>query len=394
MKQIIFLKGQSQYGSLRLHIDQAAEAAVALGYKPVVLDLTDEGVKTGFWGMFGGDNALILTQNIGGDLRFEGKSMAEVAGCPHCVMFVDHPAAQQPRVAAATKDQILTFLDGSHIKWVETMMPGKAGALALVPPGGNVKAPPPVDATVDEFMDRRDIPMLFTGTWHDHKGKRWAQHNGTPVGRLLDATFDIAMAHNMMPVEGALEAAMISIYGGVDPQVYKSLLTLSFHLSAQIHSTRRWDALIALAKAGAPVHLYGKGWEKHLYRFKSFTYGGEGTFEETLENLKRTRIVLNTNTNFVAGAHERVFAAQMAGAAVLSDVSSWYQTHFTDGSDIALFEWVSTNTVAVKAEELLTSPEKMHAIAAAGRTKTEAENSWKNRLQEILKIAEGIKVGA
>ncbi|MDE1145440.1 MAG: hypothetical protein PW843_02320 [Azospirillaceae bacterium] len=45
MMRIVLFKGQSQYGSLRLHIDQLATAFTALGHEAIIVDLAaDDGV--------------------------------------------------------------------------------------------------------------------------------------------------------------------------------------------------------------------------------------------------------------------------------------------------------------------------------------------------------------
>lgn len=390
MATVVLLKGAGQYGSLRLHIDQAAAAFRALGYDTVILDFSSDAWRQDM-ARIAGPVTLIFSVSILGESRFDGKTLAELLNTQHVVMHVDHPGWHLPRFEGTPAEAIVLTLDQTHSDFITRWFgPGRFRHLEVVPPGAN-RLVEPQDRDADDFAARRDIPVLFTGTFRGLPKPQWQDMGSSPAldlfKQIFDAAADIAASHDTLPAEAALDLACTAF--GIDPDhpMTREVLRYSFWLSEYMHSTRRFEALKQLSKAGVNVHIYGAGFEGQMYRFKSFTYGGVGSFLETLSLLQRARVVLNTNTHFVSGGHERVFAAMAAGAAVVSDVSTWYQDAFEDGREIALYRWTKPDDLAHKIADLLADPARTYAMAAAGHQRVETAHLWTHRAARILTLA-------
>lgn len=394
MKRIVLLKGSSQYGALRLHIDCMERAAKKMGCLVDVYDLMDEDQLSRLPELLAGDNYFVFSF-VGIDLRVDGKSIAEMAGAPHVVLIVDQPAHHMDRLKAATPDNIIAFLDHTHLAWARDFLPNCPARLEVVPPGGSVLSDVAIEQSCEEFIRRRDIPVLFTGSNYDSKFVPWENMRGSAAGNILDAAVEIALGSDAVPLQDAVKQAISTLFNqSLVAQVYPKMGAFFGALNSVVHGHRRWNGLMQLAKAKVPVHLYGNGWEKQLHRFKSFTYGGMGSMVETSELLKKTRICLNSNTNFVGGAHERVFMAQMSGAAVVSDGSSWYRDNYVDGEEIALYSWTGSPTLVDTVQLLLDNPEKLYGLAVGGYQKARVHYGWDSKLRTFIDMVDGMPKAA
>lgn len=95
-----------------------------------------------------------------------------------------------------------------------------------------------------------------------------------------------------------------------------------------------------------------------------------------------SKIVLNTMTWFKAGAHDRIFNGMLAGAAVVTDDSTYLRRTFTDGKELVMFS----------LKELQTLPERVfdlfgHFPHAGDRrlwiSRCKRGHTWKNRAEYI-----------
>ncbi|MGF1626104.1 MAG: glycosyltransferase [Alphaproteobacteria bacterium] len=381
---IILLKGLSQYGALRLHVEQLAAALRARGQEVFVFDHAQETSDRLVAALNAGCRAVVSFNGVGLDMLVEDRPFYDVVGVPLVTMIVDHPAHHAQRLAAAGTRVVINVIDRSHLAWLADVFGrDRFQITGLLPPGGNVDAPPE-DNDVDSFLARRDIALLFTGTYRGVPERQWSKLGSPFVRGVLDAAADLCLAHDMLPVEEALQQALASHDVQVSGETRRRFWRLAASLTDFVHGLRRHQALSAIGEAGLPLSLYGRDWDPYLEAHPHVAYGGEGSFEETLQHLKRTRICLNTNTNFVAGAHERVFAAQCAGAAVCTDASRYYQDMYRDGVDIMLYRWTRLAELPGLIGSYLNDPPRLAGLAFAGRATAEAHHGWESRADTLL----------
>ena len=381
---IILLKGQSQYGALRLHVDQLAAAFDTLGQPTVIFDYKCDGMDRLVDALNRGCRSVISFNGIGLDLIIDGRPFDEAVGVPVATIMVDHPAHHLKRLAGAGEQALINVIDRSHLDWLRDVFgPERFQITGVLPPGGNIDIAPE-DCDVDGFAARRDIALLFTGTYRGEPDRPWTTLNSAFVRHVLDDAADLCLGHDMLPVESALTQALNARGVAVGARVRRKLWRLAASLTDYVHSLRRHQALSVIGESGLPLSIYGRDWDPYLEAHPHVAYGGEGSFEETLHHLKRTRVCLNTNTNFVAGAHERVFAAQLAGAAVCTDASAWYDDAYADGEDILLYRWTRLGALPDLLDGVLNEPARLAAIAFAGRARAEQEHRWTHRAEILL----------
>lgn len=400
MLRIILFKGQSQYGSLRLHIDQLAAALTTLGHEAVVIDLV---LPTAFAQLQAAlarpVHFVYAFNSMGVDLAADGRSLYDQLDCLFLTLHVDHPIHLWERLQTPLgRRYVVSFLDRSHVDLARRAFPADHfGALSFMPPGANTAVPPVAPdagrlfpSAGPSWAEQRDIPLLFTGTYRGAPQRPWHAADRNFVTTLFDDAADLTLSQDTLSVEDAFDTVLNSRGVDLAPAGRTALITRAREVYQYVEAERRQRLLHSLDAAGVRVVVYGKGWEGRP--FPAFDWRGEGSFEETLTLLRRTRLVLNSNNNFVAGGHERVFAAQINGAAVLSDTSRFYQDAFQDGHDILLYRWTALDGVPGIIRDALNAPDRLAGIARNGFEKTARDHSWEARARHIVGLFEAAHI--
>jgi hypothetical protein len=384
-------KGQSQYGSLRLHVDQLAAALVALGHEARVIDLLgSDGQAEVASAIAERPDCFFGFGGVGSDLASDGVSTYDALGVVYASMYVDHPAHLVSRLSTPIRKSVVFFLDRSHVQFMTAWPKGRGIAhLGFLPPGANELAEP-VD-TSDEAFAKRDIPVLFTGTYRGEPPMPWRDWADSPAKTIVEEIAQRMAADARLPILDALKAVLTQIGTELTPELMETVVPLMQPPQAFAEAYHRDALLNLLGAAGAPLTVYGNGWEPLVARYPSFTYGGVGSFEETLHLLRRAKVVLNVNNGFVAGGHERVFTAMCAGAAVFSDTSKYYADVFKEGRELETFAWPKVAEAPDKLIALLADEPRMAGIARAGAKKAVAEHRWTERAGRLVKAVKQVR---
>ncbi|MBB6252293.1 glycosyltransferase [Nitrospirillum iridis] len=390
--RIVLFKGQSQYGSLRLHIDQLATAFAALGHEAIVVDLAaTDGVARLNAALARPVQFFYALNSMGVDLRAGEGSLYDAADSLFITLHVDHPVHLWERLETRMDRRfIVSFLDETHVALVRDGFPaGHFAALSLMPPGANTSIPPAMPdeaALFHDWAERRDIPLLFTGTYRGAPDRRWRGAERNFVTTLFDDAADLALSHDTLALEDAIDQVLAARDVSLPPASRIQLIRKSREVYQYVEAYRRHRLLETLNAAGVRLVVYGKGWEGRP--FPAFDWRGEGSFEETLGLLRRTRLVLNSNNNFVSGGHERVFAAQINGAAVVSDTSRYYDRHYADGRDMLFYRWGALDTLPDRITTALADPATLGTVARAGFRQAAIHHTWDVRARHILGLFE------
>jgi hypothetical protein len=379
------IKGQSQYGSLRLHVDQLAQALEAIGHEAQVVDMAGDDRQTQL-------NAAVEARpdcfmgfsGVGSDLKIGETSAYDVLGCAYASLYVDNPVHHLGRLQQPIRKHLVFFLDRSHVQFVGAAPFARNFThVGFLPPGAN-ELPEPPDLSEEAFA-RRDIPLMFTGTYRGAPQAPWRQWPDNAARRVLEGIVERMTADARMPILEALRAVLKQMGAELTPQLFGDLGPLLSSPQLFAEAYHRDAVLQMLGRAGAPIHIWGNGWEPLAERYPSFVYGGVGSFAETLHTLRRARVVLNINNGFVAGGHERVFTAMCAGAAVFSDANRYYEEAFKDGREIVTFSWPKLAGAPDQLSALVADTGRAAQVARAGARRAQAEHRWTERAQKLAK---------
>jgi hypothetical protein len=384
-------KGGSQYGSLRLHVDQLAAALTALGHEAQVVDMAaDNGVAAVLLALSQPTDCFFAFNGVGCELAVDGRYF-ERPQFLYASMYVDHPVHHLSRLSNPIARQAVFFLDRTHVQFLTTWAGGAAGRgfahVGFLPMGANTLAEP-VDLS-DAAFAARDIGVLFTGTYRGPPTQIWANWEPSAARDLVAETAERMAADGRLSLLDALRATLAPRRLPLSAELLESLAPLLSAAQMFAEASHRHALLTALGEAGTPVDVYGLGWEPLCARYPSFRHGGVGSFEETLHLLRRARLVLNSNNGFVAGGHERVFSAMSAGAAVFSDSSRYYAEAFKD-DELATFSWAGLDLAPGALAALQADTGALAARARAGALRAQADHSWTARATKLVKAVEGL----
>lgn len=391
--RIALLKGQSAYDALRVFLDEIHQAFLRRGDEVVMIDLAQcsdfepplaEARATGPFD-------LVYSFNILAEYRSpDGRSIGQILGAPHVFHYVDYPFTHTYRLDRTAKGAAILTIDPSHAEGVKSVYGADHFGFTGFCPHAAIGEPAAQAATLDAYNEERPIPVLFAGTFYKAGDPPWATIKGAARKVFEDAAERVA-AVEWMPALDALDQAMTA--HGLDPAdaQFRDFRKNATMVNEHIRATRRFDLLKAAAKAGVPLHVFGRGYEKHLYRFKNITYGGEADFHRTVALMRQSRVVLNINANFGRGSHERPLTALMAGATTMTDASAFYDAHFAEGSEIGVYRWKALDEGMATLAELAADPARTRDMAAAGQKTVMAGHRWDHRLDTIVAAADAAR---
>ena len=99
--------------------------------------------------------------------------------------------------------------------------------------------------------------------------------------------------------------------------------------------------------------------------------------------MNNSKIVLNTMTWFKAGSHDRVFNGMLAGAAVVTDDSSYMRQEFSDGKELVMFSLDDIKNLPERVFELFGHMTKTQEMADLGYAGAKRRHTWENRAEYI-----------
>jgi len=116
-------------------------------------------------------------------------------------------------------------------------------------------------------------------------------------------------------------------------------------------------------------------------------FQGEVWGAEMYQVLRRSRITLNSHIDLAAreAGNMRLFEATGAGAFLLTDFKENLHTLFAPDREVAV--WHSIEDCLVMIDRYLRDDLGRKAIASAGRERTVSAHTYRNRAQEILRLA-------
>lgn len=400
--KVALLKGQSQYGVLRLMIDEVARAFRRRGAEVLVADLERmQGLPVGELGRqltAHGPLDLVYSINIGGNLvDRSGRPLIEVFGAPHVLQYVDYPLHDLNRLLTASPATGLMLVDPSHVRTVRKLLGPERFAHLGFGPHAALGSPKQLPGRVETFVERRPIPVLFTGTCYGPDKRIW---NAYPehVRKVFLTAVDIATSAEWVSPLDALDHAL-AVHGldpngetlpGVNREDLLGVRLLAAQVQEWVRTERRQQFFAAAARAGLHLTAVGGGYgESELCG--NIDYRGSVAVGEAIRLMQNARLVINLNGNFGRGTHERVFTAMAAGAAVASDHSTYYAEALEPGRDIALFRWSRLDADMAELAEFVEDPKALFEMAQAGQARTLAGHCWDHRIDGVLSAAAAVR---
>lgn len=210
--------------------------------------------------------------------------------------------------------------------------------------------PHAVDASTVHYSEVPEYEVVFFGSCIDYKHLKLTDLMMEAANRVLTSQISI------------LEAL-------VELKVADEQLVASFHMVDHYVRGKEREQLVA---AFANILIWGDGpWESYA---PHATVNAPIPFDEVLEVMRLSKVVLNCSSRFKRGYHERIFNSLLVGTRVITAENPLLKD-FPGVLSYTPGKWE-------QAIDLL----DVRVDIEAGRQKVLDEHTWENRAKQILKV--------
>lgn len=403
MHRIIFIQGI--YDTLDLFSEELNKAFMELGYPTFTFRTANEREDRRMLMELLKEPAVLITfNNQGYNLELEkGKNAWETYEVPYVNILMDHPFHYARQLEKMPSTAVILTIDRRHVAYLHRFYP-QLKKVGFLPHGGcsylmqqKVSTDASKDGALTDISDEktRTIPVLYAGTLSKYKIEslipefsQFTDFDGAAMsGEVLAELAKHPEKTTEQAIEEYLESIGLCVGKNIDDAYLCNVITQMRFIDGYAVSFFREQAVRILVDSGIPVTVYGEGWKECEWSSAdNLTLDGKVLASQVLPLMQRSRIVLNTMTWFKDGTHDRVFNGLLAGAAVVSDPSDYMREQYEDEKEISYFELNSLGALPELVNDLLCDEEKRKSLSDAGRMKTLAKHTWKNRAEELVTL--------
>jgi spore maturation protein CgeB len=150
---------------------------------------------------------------------------------------------------------------------------------------------------------------------------------------------------------------------------------------------------VQLAKSirDVPLHIFGntidkRGWKEFLHEKHPNIYFHPGVnYEQALQVMKRSKIILNPSLKNKDGAHERIFSGLACGALVVTNFSNFLAPDFKHQENIVYYEPAHYELINDQVIHYLRHEKDRQELVKKGQKTVLDGHTWDHRVREIMK---------
>lgn len=373
----IFLKGKLE--TLRYFIDEMAVRT----RDAVFIDTTD---PLFFAKIINLDNEInenthvITFNNAGVNLPVgEGKNYWEIKKVKLHNILVDAPIWYKSTLDLHLNCMQIVSVDEYHNQFIKRFYPIYSNSI-FVPHGGT-------GSQYVQDYDDREIEVLYLGGKQE-VGKQIVE---LPMfadkGKNMREIFmQLMMENPSLPVEVIMDIYIREMAPELTEQMQIiCIYAIYMDVVRYIRGMYQEKIVETLAQAGIPVTIYSGGsWYKLGEKYpKNICVKERVSSAKCIKLIGNSKICLNIQPWFKAGAHERVFNAMLNEAVCVTDTSEYLLQNFTHGRDIVFYELEHLEQLSENIKYLLANPECAKFIIQNQKRRA-ANQTWADRLDEII----------
>lgn len=309
----------------------------------------------------------------------EGRFFCDQIQVPHVACLVDSPNQFLSLVQSPLN--LITCVDQAHVQFFSELH--KPPTLFL---------PHAVERDFTGDLDAaRPYEVVFFGTCLDYEERRelWHKKYSPALARALDDAADIALGDQ---VTSYLEAFTRAVHDRVlaGDQVDLNGLDMSElfdHLEVYIRGRDRVQLLRAITEV--PVYVFGtksgaRGWDYYLADAgKNIHVQERVSYEDALALMQQSRVVINSCPTLKQGAHERIHAGFMAGAAVFTSENEYLMDQFT-GRELLTYTHDDYSSVNDTLCRVLENDDQRKELVVKGRDVVRQHHTWDHRAETLI----------
>lgn len=316
----------------------------------------------------------------------EGRFLSDLIQIPHVACLVDAPS----HFFALTKSKFTIincvdryfcdFFRGFNLKNVIFLPHGVESSLHASP------------------EQERSVDILLIASCIDYETIRdsWKDKYSPELRKALEQAVEVTLFDPDTSFIQAFVDAIDSQIGqgkDIDPRKINFQEVLD-ELETYVRGKDRVDLIRSIQ--GLNVQIVGgkksKGvWNKYLgARHPHIKVQDAVPFEEALEWMKKSKIVLNSTPHIKNGTHERILSAISCGALVLTSESRYMRETFVEGSDILFYQSPNLSRVTEKLQSILKDERKRCSMVEMAQRNVQENHTWDRRARDFISHLEPI----
>lgn len=291
-------------------------------------------------------------------------------------MLYDNPWFQSlPRVLASRLYASLPDRYGAEqiaLTYPQVRLRGTALALPAVR-AANIRAQPWSERSIDVLY----VGNLVTGAL----GRLWREFSNAAA---FDALADRALAQPQRPLHRVLIEAAEAAGLRYDPASAIELLrAVDYFLRARF----RLDAVNAVARSGARLHVVGSGWDK-LDLPANVSVQAPVAYTDMFALAGRSKICLDCS-NYPGGVNDRVFNYTLNAAVCFTNAGESAAQALGQEEGLRSYSFLELERLTRAIGAALARPDELRRDAESAARATAATQTWHHRLENILQAVFG-----
>ncbi len=372
-KSILVIKGINQYGVLSYMLEGIAAELQYRGYIVTVCnwDELDEWKKQK-WDICISCQAINMTFEVQAD--------------KYVTWLVDHPVLLNERlIMHRDMDNLwIGCVDQTHVTYLKDVM-DYHNVFYLPHFGG-------ISDKIKKYKER-NIEIFFPASYLDMENfvKENTEWCTGAVKVISDLVINELKKNNEISVEQATINVLEQMGETVDKQlIVECMEVFGSYVDTYICRYYRTCVVKALLDEGLQITVAGSGWsvfkEKYQYKDSLNILSDNMSYEEVLDCIGNSKIVLNVFPWFKNGSHERVTSALLNGAICLSDQNEYTKKYLKDESSAILYDRNNPQNIAKKIRYYLEHQDEAEEVAQNGKKVAMENMTVKNSVDKILKV--------
>ncbi len=307
--------------------------------------------------------------------------------------FMDAPPRFYPAFLEPPENYHLFCCDRDHVDYVRRYYGETVKNISFLP---HVGVLPEESAKVIPYKERT-FDILFCGTYYRPADKfadlrRELEETfpgDTALYQFYEQMYQNLTADSSLNIEQAALRTAEQIKWEIPHDFMEVVMYCAESVDWAIRMYQRERVVEVLAASGQELYLLGRGWENHPSAGLPNVHRIDDRipYKDTLAYMGNARINLNVMPWFKAGTHDRIFNALLQKSVPLTDASSWITEHFTDGTDIALYDLKHLEMLPQITQRLLKDSELAEHIIQKGYEKVSRTFTWQNCAGWLLSTA-------
>lgn len=372
-KSILVIKGINQYGVLSYMLEGIAAELQYRGYIVTVCnwDELDEWKKQK-WDICISCQAINMTFEVQAD--------------KYVTWLVDHPVLLNERlIMHRDMDNLwIGCVDQTHVTYLKDVM--DYHNVFYLPHFGDISD------KIKKYKER-NIEIFFPASYLDiekfvNENTEW--RTGA-VKVISDLAINELKKNNEISVVQATKNVLEQMGETVDKQLITECMEVfGSYVDTYICRYYRTCVVKSLLDEGLQITVAGSGWsdfkEKYQYKDSLNILSDNMSYEEVLDCIGNSKIVLNVFPWFKNGSHERVTSALLNGAICLSDQNEYTKKYLKDESSAILYDRNNPQNIAKKIRYYLEHQDEAEEVAQNGKKVAMENMTVKNSVDKILKV--------